>query len=115
MPGDTCVYCGNTRQKDPSVLMHQFPQDPKLRSEWIKALKLNDSDIKSHHRLCSRHFPHGDQKNMPSSSLGKHFASPKKCLTSRAKQANNRQAEKSLQVAMGPQLKHLLLQQNKGC
>ena len=33
---------------------------------------------------------------MPSSSLGKRFASPKKCWTSRAKRANNRQAEKNL-------------------
>ena len=33
---------------------------------------------------------------MPSSSLGKHFASSKKCWTSRAKQANNCQAEKNL-------------------
>ena len=67
MPGDTCVFCGNTRQKDPSVSMHRFPQDPMLRSEWIKALKLDDTAIKSHHRLCSRHFPQGDPKNIPSS------------------------------------------------
>ena len=81
MPGDTCVFCGNTRQKDPSVSMHRFPQDPKLRSEWIKALKLDDRAIKSHHRLCSRHFPQGNRNNIPSSSLGKRFASPKKCWT----------------------------------
>ena len=96
MPGDTCVYCGNTCQKDSSVSMHRFPQDPKLRSQWIKALKLDDSDIKSYHRLCSRHFPQGDRKNMPSSSLGKRFAFPKKYWTSRAKRPNNRQAEKNL-------------------
>ena len=65
MPGDTCVYCGNTRQKDPSMSMYRFPYDSKLRSEWIKALKLDDSDIKRQHRLCSRHFPQGDRKNMP--------------------------------------------------
>ena len=66
MPGDTCVFCGNTRQKDPSVSMHRFPQDPKLRSEWIKALKLDDRAIKSHHRLCSRHFPQGNRNNIGS-------------------------------------------------
>ena len=96
MPGDTCVFCGNTRQKDPSVSMHRFPQDPKLRSEWIKALKLDDRAIKSHHRLCSRHFPQGNRNNIPSSSLGKRFASPKKCWTSRAKRAKNREVEKNL-------------------
>ena len=78
MPGDMCVYCGNTRQKDPSVLMHRFPQHMKLRSEWTKALKLHDSDIKSHHRLCSRYF-HKEIRRiwMPSSLLGKCFAFPK--------------------------------------
>ena len=39
MPGDTCVFCGNSRQKDPSVSMHRFPRDPTLRGEWIKALR----------------------------------------------------------------------------
>ena len=96
MPGDTCVFCGNTRQKDPSVSMHRFPQDPKLRSEWIKALKLDDRAIKSHHRLCSRHFPQGNRNNIPNSSLGKRFASPKKCWTSRAKRAKNREVKKNL-------------------
>ena len=96
MPGDTCVFCGNTRQKDPSVSMHQFPQDPKLRSEWIKALELDDRAIKSHHRLCSRHFPQGNRNNIPNSSLEKHFASPKKCWTSRAKRAKNREVKKNL-------------------
>ena len=95
---------GNTHQKDQSLSMHQFPQDPKLKSEWIKALKLDDSDIKRHHQLCSRHFPQGDRKNMPSSSLGNAgqiklseltIIKPRKtCL---------------VQVAMGAQLKCLLL------
>lgn len=96
MPGDTCVFCGNTRQKDPSVSMHRFPRDPTLRSEWIKALKLDDRVIKDHHRLCSRHFPEGNSKNKPSISLGKRFASPKKSWTSRAKRAKNREADRNL-------------------
>ena len=96
MPGDTCVFCGNSRQKDPSVSMHRFPRDLTLRREWIKALKLDDSTIKDHHRVCRRHFPHGDPKNKPSISLGKRFASPKKSWTDRAKRAKTREAERSL-------------------
>ena len=54
--------------------------------------------IKDHHRVCSRHFPHGDPKNKPSISLGKCFPSPKKSWTSRAKRAKIREAERSLLV-----------------
>lgn len=96
MPGDTCVFCGNSRQ---NVSMHRFPKDATLRSEWIKALGLDASTIKDHHRVCSRHFPQGDTKNRPSISLGKRFVSPKKSWTSRAKRAKSREdreAERSL-------------------
>ena len=96
MPGDTCVCCGNSRQKDPSVSMHQFPRDPTLRSKWIKALKLDGSAIKDHHRVCSRHFPQGNAKNKPSISLGKCFASPKKSWTGQAKRAKTHEVERSL-------------------
>ena len=63
------MFYGNSRQKDPSISMHRFPRDPTLRSEWIKALNLDDSTIKDHHRVCSRHFPHGDPKNKPATVL----------------------------------------------
>ena len=59
-------------------------------------LKLDDSTIKDHHRVCSRHFPHGNPKNKPSISLGKLFASPKKSWTGRAKKAKTRETERSL-------------------
>ena len=79
MPGDTCVVCGNTRVKDPSISMHCFPQDKTKRLRWLKALGLKDDDVGSHHRVCSRHFPEGDTKSHdPQLSLGKKFASPKK-------------------------------------
>ena len=84
MPGDTCVVCGNTRVKDPSVSMHRFPQDKTKRLRWLKALGLKDDYIGSHHRVCSRHFPEGDAKSYdPQLSLGKRFASPKKRWTGR--------------------------------
>ena len=60
------MFFVESRQKDPSVSMHHFPKDATLRSEWIKALGLDASTIKNHHRVCSRHFPQGDTKNRPS-------------------------------------------------
>ena len=97
MPGDTCVVCGNTRVKDPSVSMHRFPQDKTKRLRWLKALGLKDDDIGSHHRVCSRHFPEGDAKSYdPQLSLGKRFASPTKRWTGRAKRAKRREAARNL-------------------
>ena len=45
MPGDTCVVCGNTRAKDPSVSMHHFPNDKTKRLRWLNALGLKDDDV----------------------------------------------------------------------
>ena len=56
---------------------------------------LQESDIKPHHRVCSRHFPNGDAKNDPTTTLGKRFASPIK-KGPRAKRAKGREAKKQL-------------------
>ena len=56
---------------------------------------LQESDIKPHHRVCSRHFPNGDVKNDPTTTLGKRFASPIK-KGPRAKRVKGREAKKQL-------------------
>ena len=90
MPGDRCIVCGNTRQKDKSVSLHRFPRKEPKRGRWLEALELVEEDLKDFHRLCSRHFPDGDATKDPRLSLGKRFASPKKRWTSRAKRAEKR-------------------------
>jgi len=95
MPGETCVVCGNNHIKDQSVSMHRFPRDAMKKKKWIKTLGLNEDDIKDHHRVCSRHFPNADPHNMPELSLVKHFASPRKRWTSRAKRVKARAAVRS--------------------
>lgn len=94
MPGDTCVVCGNTRGKDPNVSFHRFPTDPARREVWLRVFQLEQSQVKAHFRVCSRHFPAGDAKKAPQLNLGKRFASPMKKSTSRAKRAKTREASK---------------------
>ena len=87
MPVDKCVVCGNSQGKDRSVSMHRFPRDSTRRKQWLKALKVDENDVKDHHRVCSRHFANADASNTPDLALGKRFASPTKAWTSRAKRA----------------------------
>lgn len=97
MPGDTCIMCGNTRAKDPSVSMHHFPMENTKKQRWLKALGLQDDEVGSHHRVCSRHFPEGDAKSHdPQLNLGKRFALPMKRWTGRAKRAKRREAARNL-------------------
>ena len=93
MPGDSCLVCGNTRSKDPSVSMYRFPKEQEKRRSWLTGLKLLEADVKDHHRICSRHFPDGEYGS-PELSIGKRFASPKKQWTSRAKRAKQRELDK---------------------
>ena len=45
----------------------------------MEALNIEQSEsIPSDARVCSRHFPDGDALKLPSLSLGKRFASPRK-------------------------------------
>ena len=97
MPDDTCIICGNTRAKDASVSMHRFPQEQMKRERWLRSLGLQDDDVRSHHRVCSRHFPEGDGKlHDPQLNLGKRFASPKKRWTGRAMRAKRREGAQKL-------------------
>ena len=76
--GKSCIVCKHTRARDPGVHMHRFPANPDKRQEWCEALCLQEKDLRSNTRVCSRHFPNGDISNLPSLSVGKRFASPKK-------------------------------------
>ena len=76
--GKSCIVCKHTRARDPGVHMHRFPANPDKRQEWCEALCLQEKDLRSDARVCSRHFPNGDTSNLPSLSVGKRFASPKK-------------------------------------
>ena len=88
---NTCV-CGHTKASDDNIGLHRFPmKDESKLHQWLKALNLKETDIKESSRVCSRHFPNGDSKLLPSFHLGKRFASPKKHSTARAKRAIKRQ------------------------
>ncbi len=55
-------------------------------------LELKNTDIQEHTRICSCHFLNGDTANLPSLSMGKRFASPKKLLLDRGKRALKRRS-----------------------
>ena len=76
MPGDVCIVCENSRTKDPGVSFHRFPTDPARREVWLSVFQLGQSQVKSHSRVCSRHFPDGHTEKDPQVNLGKRFASP---------------------------------------
>ena len=90
------MICGNSRTKDKSVSLHRFPADPAKRQAWIDALKLRVEDVKSHSRLCIRHFPNADPSKTPDLALGKRFASPKKSWTARAQRAKRQHINQEL-------------------
>ena len=72
--------------------MFRIPQCTTRRKEWLQSLNLEESHVKEHHRVCSRHFPSGDQTQKPSLALGPRFCSPKKVDTARGKRALKRKA-----------------------
>ena len=76
--GKSCIVCKHTKARDPAVHMHRFPHNPGKRQQWCKALCVQEEDLQSDARVCTRHFPNGDTSNLPSLSVGKRFASPKK-------------------------------------
>lgn len=77
--------------------MFRIPQNAANRKAWIEALKIDEGSLRDHHRVCSKHFPNGDQTQMPSLALGQKFLSPKKHYTERGKRALKR---KSLSPAL---------------
>lgn len=89
---NTCLVCGHTKGIDDNIGLHRFPMKEKSKlHQWLKALNLKETDVRESSRICSRHFPNGDIKLLPSLHLRKRFASPKKRLTARAKRAVKRQ------------------------
>ena len=90
MPGSTCIVCGSTKKKGEKVSMFRIPAEPNRRKQWLDVLSIDEADVHSHTRVCSRHFLHGDSSNLPSLNLGKCFASPKKKDTARGIRAQKR-------------------------
>ena len=76
MPGKYCCVCGNNHSKDPHVSFHRFPSDHTRRGRWLEVFELREGDVKSHMRVCSRHFPDGDVSKPPNPTLGKRLSSP---------------------------------------
>ncbi len=76
--GKSCYVCKHTKAQDPGVHMHLFPVNTEKRQQWCQALNTQEKDLPKDARVCSRHFPNGDAVNLPSLSLGKRFASPKR-------------------------------------
>ena len=95
MTDTCCLVCGNSQSKDSDASFHRFPSDLGRRAIWLRVFDSQESDIKPHHRVCSRHFPNGDARSDPIATLGKRFASPIK-KGPRAKRAKGRQTKKQL-------------------
>ena len=72
MPGQSCRVCGNNQAKDPGISFHRFSWDPLVRSKWLEVFQLQESDLRPSTRVCSRHFPDGNVKNMPSVNIVKY-------------------------------------------
>ena len=96
MPGKYCCVCGNSHSKDPHVSFHRFPSDEIKRNRWLQAFDMEEVDVKSHMRVCSRHFPDGNTDNPPNLIIGKRFSSPVKKQHPRAKRVKLR--EKSREI-----------------
>ena len=97
MTGDTCIVCGNTRKKEPKLSFHRLPKDVDKHAKWLKVFGLFESQLKSHTRVCSRHFRDGDLRNGPEMTVGKRFASLMKKDVPRSKRAKVRQLNKAYQ------------------
>ena len=65
--------CVAMRELHPSVSFHRFPKEQDRRALWLSVFELSEDNIKaSTTRVCSRHFPDGDSRKPPSTSLGKY-------------------------------------------
>ena len=93
----TYIVCKKTA-KGEKVSFHRFPPkaEPVKRQQWLNALNLAEDEVQDHHRICSRHFPNGDASQLPSLSIGKRFASPRKIRTPRGERALISTKRKSL-------------------
>ena len=68
---------------------------------WLSVFGKTEDDVTSNSRVCSRHFPSGNVKLSPVSTLGKRFASPIKKGV-RAKRARHRQELRQLRERFTP-------------
>ena len=89
------ALCKHLRAKDPNISFHRFPADPVVRGRRLRVFELEESQVKSYSKVCSRHFPGGDAKQDSQVAQGKWFASPKKKGTPRAKRVRARQAKQT--------------------
>ena len=90
MTGTSCVVCKRTKKKGDSISMYRIPSCPIKRKEWVECLSLDETSLRDYHRVCSEHFPNGDQAQKPSLTLGRKFVSPRKHSTERRKRAAKR-------------------------
>ena len=88
MPEHKCFACGNTLALDPKIFFHPISKNPETRACWLRALGVQESDIRPSSHVCCRHFPAGDPQKTPSLALRKRFAFPikKGARSKRAKQ-----------------------------
>ena len=78
LTGKSCFVCKHTKAVDPKIHMHRFPKEVIRRQQWLEALGIEEGDLPKDARVCNHHFPDGDSTKLPSLTLGKKFASPKK-------------------------------------
>ena len=78
MPGDFCILYGNSRLKATADRQVAYHRNKEKLDLWRQACQLSAEQMKSHSRVCSRHFRGGDPKNGPEPTLGRRFASPTK-------------------------------------
>ena len=71
--------------------MYHIRSCPIKKKEWIECLSLDEANLRDHQRVCSKHFPHGDQTQKPSLTLRQKFVSPmKRNITDRGERAKKR-------------------------
>lgn len=58
-PGCSCIET----MKAPNQQLHSFPKSPTLRTAWLRLLNINESNVSSKSRVCSRHFENGTKSS----------------------------------------------------
>ena len=58
--------------------MYHFPASSERRQQWCQILQVQEKGLSKDARICSRHFVDGGISTLPTLSIGKRFAFPKK-------------------------------------